>query len=228
MENDQEMNVVDPRKFDQKLQEVMAGLYELFELTREHELSPVIDGVRVYYEESGKTGFQVSGQFERPGEFFQTLLDVIHVNFEPDVLGTLLFNSNICFLHEEIPNEDFQLGYISIVSDSNQAFAGFWENKVRQHLQKCGYNLREATAIFAIATTGEDRYNLEFASEIMHTLDSGFSVEDVICLIRSEINTDDIKPRKKIYSGFCLDPVLGNRIRLSLWFFILRIHNRIH
>jgi len=222
MVNEQEKNVVDPRRFDRMLQEVMAGLYELFELAKEHELPPVINGGRAYYEEDGKTGFQVSWQFKRPGEFFQTLLDIIRVNFEPNVLGTFFLNSNMCFLHEQIPDEAFQLGYISIVSDPDQGFAGFWENQVRQRLQKYGYDLQEATAIYAIATTGKDRYNLEFASEIRETLQSGLSVEDAICLIRSGIGIETIKPRKNIYSGFCYDPVLGSRIRLSLWFFILR------
>ena len=220
MEENANNNAVDPKKFNEMLEIAMQSIHLLFEITREHELSPVNNGVRTYYEEDGKTGFQVSGQFKRPGEFLQTLLDIIRVNFEPNVLGTFFLNSNMCFLHEQIPEEVFQLGYISIVSDPGQGFRDFWENQVRQHLFECGYEIAKATSIYAVATTGEDRYRYGFLSEIATTLSSSFSLEEAENLIRSQLSQKFPKPKKHTYAGYCFDPALNNHIRLSLWFFL--------
>ncbi|MDQ6965587.1 MAG: hypothetical protein Q9M23_01535, partial [Mariprofundaceae bacterium] len=113
-------NITEPEQFNHKLQEVMEGIYELLELSREEELSPVREDGVVRYGEEGKTCFQVSGQFERPTEFLQTLLDMIRVNFETYIFGTFQLNSNMGFMYDEIPDAPFQLGYVSITSENNQ------------------------------------------------------------------------------------------------------------
>lgn len=42
-------------QFEEKLQNVMKGFYELFELSKEHNLEPINDsGTIVYSEDSGK------------------------------------------------------------------------------------------------------------------------------------------------------------------------------
>lgn len=66
-------NVKSPIKFQEKLQEVIEGIYEQFELSKENNLEPVSEnGVTRYMEKRGKTCFQVSGQFDRPSEYLQT------------------------------------------------------------------------------------------------------------------------------------------------------------
>ncbi len=214
-------NVKDPVRFSEKLQEVMTGIYELFELAREHELSSVSeDGVTRYMEEHGKTCFQVSGQFDRPSEFLQTLLDIIRVNYEPCVLGTFFLNSNMVFLYDGVPEAPFQLGYISITSEVNKQFDLFWGEDVIPYIEKCGYSVKDASSIYAVASTGEEKYGIDFIDNISTTLNSGFSVDEAVNLLAASLCETTEEPTKQIYSGFCLDTALENKIRLSLWLFI--------
>lgn len=211
-------NIKSPIKFQEKLQEVMEGIYELFELSKEHNLAPVSeDGVTRYMEEYGKTCFQVSGQFDRPSEYLQSLLDIIRVNYEPCVLGTFFLNSNMGFLYERIPESPFQIGYISITSGDNKHFYQFWDEDVVPYIEKCGYSIKDASAIYAVASTGEEKYGMEFMDEILTTLGSGFSVDEAVNLLAAFVCETTEEPIKQIYSGFCLDAALENKIRLSLW-----------
>lgn len=214
-------NVPDALKFIEKLQHAMKSIFDLLELTKEYDLEAVDkDGARCFYQDEGKTCFQVSGQYERPHEFLQALLDIIRVNYEPSVMGTLLLNANMCFLYDEILEKPFQLGYVSIVSKENEIFDSFWGGSVKPYLKKCGYNIGEATAIYAVITTGDKRYGPELLGEIMTSLNSGFSLDEACELLSSSINSSVSRPRKQIYSGYCLDSAMGSRIRLSLWIFI--------
>jgi len=214
-------NIKSPSKFQEKLIEVMEGIYELFELSKEHNLESVSeDGVTRYMEESGKTCFQVSGQFNRPSEYLESLLDIVRVNYEPCVLGTFFLNSNMGFLYDAIPDTPFQLGYISITSKPNKQFDIFWEEDVIPHIQKCGYSVNDASSIFAVASTGEEKYGIDFIDNISTTLNSGFSVDEAVELMAASLCETVEEPTKQIYSGFCLDTALESKIRLSLWLFI--------
>ena len=213
-------NIKSPRKFQQKLDEVMDGIYDLMELSKEHDLPAVSeDGVRCFDEEDGKTGFQVAGQFERPSEYLQTLLDIMRVQYEPNPLGTFFLNSNIGFILEQIPESSFQLGYISLTSKTDKSFSQFWDEDVMTYLDMCGYDINKASAAYAVVSTGWQRYGYELSSEVSEKLDSGFSVEEGITLISSVVNDDIEAPQKHIYAGFCPDEALGSQLRLSLWLF---------
>ena len=194
---------------------------QLLELSKEHELPSVsAEGVSCYIEEYGKTCFQASSQFDRPTEFLQSLLDIIRVNYEPCVLGTFFLNSNMAFLYEEIPNFPFQLGYVSITSEENIDFFAFWHEIVIPYAKECGYNLDLASAIYAVASTGEDRYGIDYIDSILTTLDSGFSVDEAMTLLTTSIYETNSIVRKKVHTGYCLDPALGRKTRLSLWLFM--------
>jgi len=214
-------NVPDPVQFGKALNEVVEAIHKMLEATKEYDWKPVTkDGVRTYYEETGKCGFQAAYQYERPTEFLQTLLDMIRVHFEPRTMGTFFLNSNIGFLHEAMPEAPFQLAYASLVSNENQSFSSFFANDVSPYLEQCGYDAENITAMFAVASTGHERYKMNFVSEIAGTLKSGFSVNEVLGMMASSIDSSVSKPEKQTYSGYCLDPELGTRIRLSLWCFI--------
>jgi hypothetical protein len=214
-------NIQFPTKFQEKLQDIMEGVYQLFELSKEHDLAPVSeDGVSRYMEEDGKTCFQVSGQFDRPSEFLQSLLDIIRVNYEPCVLGTFFLNSNMAFMYENIPESPFRLGYVSLTSETNKEFSVFWNDDVIPYIDKCGYTVSAASVIYAVASTGKENYGIGFVDSILETLNSGFSVDEAVNLLAASIYDTTEAPRKQIYSGYCLDSALGNRIRLSLWLFI--------
>ena len=222
-------NIRDAGQFSEKLQEAMNAINELLELSKEYELKPVgEDGARRYYENDGKCCFQVSGQYERPVEFLQALLDMIRVNFEPHPMGTFFLNSNMGFMYDAIPDEPFQLAYASLVSEENQSFSSFYENDVTAHLGRCGYDVETITAMFAVASTGRARYKINFSGEISKLLNSGFSVSDGLDLLASELEAAASSPRKQTYAGYCLVPELGSRIRLSLWCFVKRSKTNIH
>ena len=214
-------NIKSPANFREKLVEVMKGIYELLELSREHNLEPVSkDGVTRYGEERGKTCFQVSGQFNRPSEYLESLLDLIRVNYEPHALGTFLLNSNLGFLYDATPDKPFQLGYISITSEPNKQFNLFWEEDVIPYIEKCGYSIEDASSIFAVASTGKENYGMDLIGSISTTLNSGFTVDEAVELMASPPHKKTEGPTKQIYSGYCLDASLENKIRLSLWMFI--------
>lgn len=214
-------NIRNPVSFQEKLQCIMQDCYDLFELTKESDLSPVgDDGVIRYFEDSGKCGFQVSGQYERPSEFLQCLLDMIRVQYEPAFIGTFFLNSNIGFVYENMPKSSFQLGYLSLTSEAEKAFDQFWLEDVHPYITKCGYHFENAFSIFAVASTGPERYNLTFVTEIAKALQSSFSVEEALGLLKDDLLEDTDPPRKQAYSGYCLDEALGTRIRLSLWIFL--------
>jgi len=218
-------NIPAPRQFSETLSELTEVIFRLIELTKELDLKPIADNgyTQVYDEELGKCGFQASAQYERPSEFLQTLLDMIRVQFEPAFVGTFLLNSNIGFLCQEMPEEPFRLVYASLVSSPGQSFGAFFENEVSRHLQKCGYDEGQCTAMFAVATTGEARFvEDEFEFEIADTLKSGFSVDDALGLMAASIDPEKSAPRKQAYSGYCLDAELETRIRLSLWCYVKR------
>lgn len=214
-------NIKFPEKFQKKLQDIMEGIYELFELSKEHGLAPINEkGVILHIEEYGKTCFQVSGQYDRPTEFLQSLLDIIRVNYEPYVFGTFFLNSNMDFLYEEVPNSSFRLGYVSVTSKGNSDFLSFWNKDVIPYVEKCGYNINAASAIYAVASTGAESYGIDFIDNISATLGSGFSVDEALNLLGASICEATDAPRKKIYAGYCLDPALANKTRLSLWLFL--------
>lgn len=216
-------NVPDPRGFSKALNDVIEGLDRLFDLTKEYDLKPVSeDGVMVYSEESGKCGFQTANQYDRPSEFLQTLLDIIRVQYEPRPMGTFFLNSNIGFLFESVPKEPFRLVYTSLISCENETFESFYKNDVLPYLEKCGCDAEQITAMFAVASTGHERYKVAFVQEVSQTLQSGFSVDEALRLLASEMGSSIISPRKTTYSGYCVAPELGTRIRLSLWCFIGR------
>lgn len=222
-------NIDAPAKFKDKLMDVMESIFELFELSKEFNLEPVSEhGVILYDEEDGKTGFQVSGgQFNRPTEYLLSLLDIIRVNYEPCVLGTFFLNSNMGFLLDAIPDKPFQLGYVSITSEPDEQFNLFWKEDVVPYIAECGYALEDAASVFAVATTGEERYGSDWINSISNTLDSGFSIDEAVELMMSFGRGGVGESTKQCYSGYCVDPALENKIRLSLWLFISSDHRTI-
>lgn len=214
-------NVPDPAAFAGTLSGLMERLYELFELTREQALAPVSDaGVMVYTEQTGKTCFQVAGQYERPSEFLQALLDMLRVTYEPWPLGTFLLNANPGFITEAIPDQPFRLGYASLVSDPGESFSGFWQDKVRPALTGHGYPIERARAVFAVVSTGPARYGFELAGEAGPALGAGFSAGEALTLIASAAGGQGAAPVKPVHAGYCLAEELEDRLRVSVWLFL--------
>lgn len=101
------MNINAPTEFAQSVGNTIANLYYLFEQTCEVELLPVDQRQG----KDWKCLFEASGQFNRPNDFLQCLLDMLRIMFEPEPPGTFYLNANPDFIYEEIDGAPFRLGY---------------------------------------------------------------------------------------------------------------------
>jgi len=214
--------IENPKAWAEALNSTLASLYQVFDLAAERLLPPVINGCRVYYEETGKTCFQVSGQFERPGEFLQVLLDMLRMLYSPDVLGTFQLNANPSFIFDALPDKCFRLGYATLLSDPGESFSTFLQSKLLPRLADLGYQISTCTAAFFALCCGVSDPNpyermVELCTESSAALDTGFSLDEAISLIKSELDGDGLSPRKQVYAGYAFDEALGERLRASVW-----------
>ena len=114
---------------------------------------------------------------------------------------------------------------MSITSNSKQEFSSFWNEDVLPHIRQCGYSFDDAGTVYAgtvyvVASTGDERYSIDFIQSVIGTLKSGFSVDEAVDLLAATIDETMERPEKEIHSGYCLDTSLGNKIRLSVWLMI--------
>ncbi len=213
------MNIVEPGAFREQLEKIFTAIYGLFEQTRENTLLAKDDGVIRYFEEDGKCLFQVAGQFKRPGDFLQCLLDMLRIMFEPNPPGTWLLNSNPDLLLQEIRASGFQLGYVTGVSIPNEPISDFYMRVIEPQMQENKYLLETAFANYAFITSG-DRWNMERVSEMSRFLDAGFSIDDAVQTLANGINGKGVCKRNRSYAGFSSDKALGKCIRVSMWIFL--------
>ncbi|BCX88250.1 hypothetical protein MIN45_P0619 [Methylomarinovum tepidoasis] len=175
-----------------------------------------------------KVGFELSGQYERPTELMQTLLDMVKVQYEPVTLGTYFLNSNPDFFFDGIPSMPFGLAYVSCLSEVGQSFPDFWETTVLPHIKDCGYDVAAFQSAYYVISTDIAGLDVELFTTVLDTVGAGFSLQEAIDLFRSQIQADVSPPVKSVHAGFCMDPVLENRFRLSLWGFVPYKHQLKH
>lgn len=197
-------NLTQPLQFQNTLTNLHNNLWQLFELARENE-----------HVTDCKTAFHVSGQYDRPDEFLQCLLDMVRVMFEPYPLGTFFLNANLDFLTSAISDKSGRLGYLSAISEEGESIESFWESRIATRLDELDYSVRDSTLI-AMCSTGPDRYNLDLICEVGDFLEANFSVDDALALMSKEIK-QTAQPSRAAYAGYSPDYALGNRLRLSLW-----------
>lgn len=205
----------DPQSFVQHLQAIMLAIENVMELTKEDALAPVINGVRVYFEEDGKLGFQTAGQVHRPTEFLQVLMDMIHVHFEPYPLTTFGLNSNLGYLYEEIIDQPSHFGYFSLISSGHKKFHEIWTEEVMPHAKQCGYVLEETSSKWVVVTTDGTNYDLPWVDEVMETLQAGIDLQAALGLI-----TANLTATQNTWVGFCRDEALVDQVRISVWLLI--------
>ena len=99
-----------------------------------------------------------------------------------------------------------------MTSEAGEAISTFWSEKVAVRLESCGYDLSQSMAMYAVASTGEERHAFGLDSEVAEALPSGFSVDEAIALLASSVSSNISNPKQAIYSGYCLDPWLHDRI----------------
>ncbi len=213
------MNIIEPVVFGEQLGKIFAAIYGLFERTRENTLLAKEDGIIRYFEEDGKCLFQVAGQFKRPGDFLQCLLDMLRIMFEPNPPGTWLLNSNPDFILEEIRGNGFQLGYITGVSAPSEQISDFYSRVIEPQIQENSYVLESAFATYVFVTSG-DKWTMKKVSEISNFFDSGFSVDEAVQTIANGMNEAEVSKRNRSYAGFSSDKALGKSVRVSMWIFL--------
>ncbi len=213
------MNIIEPVVFGEQLGKIFAAIYGLFERTRENTLLAKEDGIIRYFEEDGKCLFQVAGQFKRPGDFLQCLLDMLRIMFEPNPPGTWLLNSNPDFILEEIRGNGFQLGYITGVSAPSEQISDFYSRVIEPQIQENSYVLESAFATYVFVTSG-DKWTMKKVSEISNFFDSGFSVDEAVQTIANGMNEEEVSKRNRSYAGFSSDKALGKSVRVSMWIFL--------
>lgn len=211
-------NVPKAKEFNSKLQQLMKNMFDLFELTKEYEYpTRAENSVAGYNEDRGKYNFQVANQYERSSEFLQVLLDMMRVNYDPRLPGTWFLNSNPSYIYDGIPSIPFRLGDMSLVSNGDEDFSQFYSNTIAAYIEACGYDITQISKSYAVVSSGGKHNFNKLVEDVCEKLESTFSFDIVnnFCAL----NEDDIS-QNRCYAGFCVDPALENRIRLSMWFYV--------
>lgn len=198
------------------LREVVAGLYQIFDLAAERPYD---------LDDDDKPLFGVSSQFDRPNEFLQTLLDMLRVFFEPDPPGTFFLNANPCFLYEGLPDKPVQLGYASVLGDPGESLSNMVDNKIFPKLTELGYQQGVySSAFFAICRGPERGGRIKFSDPLICeaeiVLQAGTSVDEAWGGLYSAIKGESPAFLKKHCVGVSFDESLSDRLRVSVWLII--------
>lgn len=147
------VNVPEPADFCNQLGQMFSTTHALIDLLREKTLSSHSeDGCQLFDPDSGTCVFQAAGQFERPQQFLQTLLDLVRIIFEPTPHGTLLLNSNIGFVLGEIVNTHFRLGYLSAIRTPGESASEFHRRVIAPQTLALGYGDVIPHAVFLMVS----------------------------------------------------------------------------
>lgn len=213
-------NIKSPAQFSEKLSQLFANMYDLFELTREEELPSIIDGCKLY-DDNDKYYFHVSSQYERPADFFVSFLDFIRVMFEPNPLGTFSLNSNPGFIFNAIPRVPFRLGYVSAISLANEPIDQFFERAIAIQLKENNYSIDLASACFVMVSVNSKKYSFKnLGVEVLNFFNAGFSTEEALNSIKAIIEEQEFIRSGNTHVGFSIDNSLQDEMRLSMWIFL--------
>jgi hypothetical protein len=211
------MNINAPTEFAQSVGNTIANLYYLFEQTCEVELLPVDQRQG----KDWKCLFEASGQFKRPNDFLQCLLDMLRIMFEPEPPGTFYLNANPDFIYEEIDGAPFRLGYLTAISEPHEPIAQFYKRKLAPLIEEYGYFSNSIFATYVFVTKGA--FSRDHIGKVVRFFDAGFSVDDVLQSFANIIKDDGgVSKRNRSYAGFSTDEALGDRMRISMWLFMYK------
>jgi hypothetical protein len=206
-----------PEAFLQNLVAMNDSIFQIMELSREQEAkypNPVFREMEI------KNCYQVAGQFHRPEEFLESLVDMIRVTFQTKMFGTLLLNSNPAYFYDSIPKEPFILGYISEVSKAGESFSDFWVTTILKKLEKCDYSLERASTIFVSVAAGQERMSEALLNDVSREIRGGFGADEFLRCTAAEIKGEELPLKADVYTGYVWDNNLLDRLRVSLWLFI--------
>lgn len=206
-----------PEAFLQNLVTMNDSIFQIMELSQEKEC----EYPNPFFQEMGlKNCYQVAGQFRRPEEFLESLIDMIRVTFQVKMFGTLLLNSNPAFFYDSIPKEPFTLGYISEVSESGESFSDFWATTILKKLEKCDYSLDRAATIYVSVAAGQERMSMALLNDVSQEISGGFGANEFFRYIAAGIRGEEHSLKADVYTGYIWDNNLFDRLRVSLWLII--------
>lgn len=206
-----------PEAFLENLIAMNDAIFQIMELSREKDCeypNPVFREIGL------KNCYQVAGQFHRPEEFLESLVDMIRVTFQTKMFGTLLLNSNPTFFYDAISSKPFTLGYISEVSNPGETFENFWANTLLKRLKHYNYSLNCTTKLFVSVAAGHERMSLDLMGDVSNEINRGFTADDVLCAIAAEIKDEKVPLKAEVFTGYVWDENLFDRLRVSLWLII--------
>lgn len=193
------------------------SIFQIMELSREKECeypNPVFRSIKL------KNCYQVAGQFNRPGEFLEALVDMIRVTFQNQIFGTLLLNSNPSFFYDAIPKKPFTLGYLSKISSPKESFSDFWTSTISEKLEEYNYSLEMATSLFVSVAASKDRMSTNLINQVSEKFQNGLSIGDVLRYAADEIQGMETSLKTEVHTGYVWDDNLYDRLRVSLWLII--------
>ena len=205
-----------PKVFVDALREVVAGLYQVFDLAAERPYD---------LDDNDKPLFGVSSQFDRPNEFLQTLLDMLRVFFEPDPPGTFFLNANPCFLYEALSDKPVQLGYASVLGDPGESFSAMLDQKIFPRLTELGYPKEAYSSAFFTICRGPGRggrikFGDDLLCEATMALQANISVDKAWGGLYSAIEGESPAFSQRNCVGISFDESLNDRLRVSVWLII--------
>ena len=192
-----------PPQFANAMSSLMRVMGDVLELAREHELAPVQDGVQVYRPEHGKSYFQTAGQFSRPTEFLQTILDLVRIIYEPYPPGTLMLNSNWDFVMDALPSTPYRIGYLSMVSRPGEDIATFTARALATRMTRYGYSCADAVATYFMVTVGRSRSILRTSADVLKQFGAGMTADEALTSIATAVfgNEGGIDRPRRVYAG---------------------------
>jgi hypothetical protein len=141
--------------------------------------------------------------------------------FEPHPPGTFFLNANPDFIYEEIGTDPFRMGYVTAVSEPHESIEEFHKRKLAPLIQEYGYVSNSIFATYVFVTQG--KFSRVKVGDVVNFFDSGFSIDDALQSFANVIKEDGgISKRNRSYAGFSTDEALGDRMRVSMWLFMLK------
>jgi hypothetical protein len=197
------------KRFTDTLAQAQAGINELLNMAYMQDSDYVTEkdldsGAYKFYEEECE-------------EFLRVLLDLLQVMNYGYPPSTFALNINSCFLFDKLPEFDqqIQLHYATVVGDEGEEFESVYTNKLLPRCREKDFDLAECSTVYYLIGSGK-RINFDFMRNAEGSINSGFSVDEVLELYKAEARGEPESFTKEAYAGYLADPSLQGKIRLTV------------
>lgn len=172
-----------PQVFFKPLQHLLSSFEDLF-------ASPLDEDGEPYEGES--QGFDwLEDRFAEPQLFLRVMLDMLHVFFDREMVGSLFLNGNPSFLFEQVPNGEWQLGYASALSSPNGCLKTLFEEELVPQLQQRDKQYGSATSMFLAVVSHREATLMQLLDEVATFATVGMPVDDAMGRMAGIISAGD-------------------------------------